>query len=481
MGTKTAVKKEGLPIIHCIITVALMIVIGLLPPVGPITSYGMQVIGVLVGVVYGMSMVDVYFPSLCAIIILALASGSFSTSVVSMLGSTTVWGMIMVCIVLYAMQAERVTDFFANWIINRKIIRGRPWLFSFAILVGDSLLSIISPEAAMLLFWEIIFAVCDAVKIDRNDPWSVSMIFGTCFASGVGIIYLPFMRNGLVVNNQFTAMSGGQIIDPLKYILGIVPLGICGIVIFILLCKFVFRINVTQLKNIDDSVVNRDALILNARQKTVIGIVVAMIVLLLLPSLLPDCTIKTVLNDLSLLGMSSIVVLLFCVIRIGGKPLIRIQEASSKGVIWPMVMMVALIAPMGSALTSEDAGIVTLISDVLNPLVSGKPAWIFVAIMVVVGVVLTNFAQNLIIMSLLTPIVIAMADTVNIDIYAITCLLAIATHYAVCLPSASPSAGMMFANPNFKASFAYKNGVITLLACVVFILTIGYLWVNLIF
>ena len=119
MGTKTAVKKEGLPIIHCIITVALMIVIGLLPPVGPITSYGMQVIGVLVGVVYGMSMVDVYFPSLCAIIILALASGSFSTSVVSMLGSTTVWGMIMVCIVLYAMQAERVTDFFANWIINR--------------------------------------------------------------------------------------------------------------------------------------------------------------------------------------------------------------------------------------------------------------------------------------------------------------------------------------------------------------------------
>ena len=33
------------------ITVALMIVIGLLPPVGPITSYGMQVIGVLVGVV----------------------------------------------------------------------------------------------------------------------------------------------------------------------------------------------------------------------------------------------------------------------------------------------------------------------------------------------------------------------------------------------------------------------------------------------
>ena len=179
--------------------------------------------------------------------------------------------------------------------------------------------------------------------------------------------------------------------------------------------------------------------------------------------------------------MASIVVLLLSIIRIGGQPIIHIQEASAKGVIWPMVMMVALIAPMGSALTSADAGIVTLISNVLNPLVSGRPAWIFVAIMVVVGVVLTNFAQNLIIMSLLIPIVVAMADTVNVNIYAVTCLLAIATHYAVCLPSASPSAGMMFANPNFKASFAYKNGVITLLVCAVFILTVGYVWVNLIF
>ncbi|MCD7749600.1 MAG: hypothetical protein LUH42_06085 [Oscillospiraceae bacterium] len=479
MAQKT--KKEGLPLIHCIITVALMIVIGMLPGVGPVTSYGMKVLGVLVGVVYGMSTVDVFFPSLCAIIKLGLASGSFSDSVVSMFGSTTVWGMIMVFIILYAMQAEHVTDFFANWIISRKVLRGRPWLFSFAVLLGDSLLSIISPEAAMLLFWEIIFAVCDTVKIDRKSPWSVAMIFGTCFASGIGIIYLPFMRNGLVVNNQFTAMTGGMVIDPLKYIVAMVPLGICGIIIFILLCKFVFRIDVSNLSDIDDSVVNKDALVLNIRQKIVIGIVVAMIVVLLVPSVLPACALKTMLNDLSLLGIASIVVLLFCLIRVDGKPIIRIQEAASKGVIWPMVMMVALIAPMGSALTSDDAGIVTLISNVLTPLVSGRPAWVFVAIMVLVSVILTNLAQNLIIMSLMIPIVVAMADTVNINIYAVVILLAIGTHYAVCLPSASPSAGMMFSNPNFKPTFAYSKGLITLLVCCVFLLTIGYLWTNLIF
>ena len=101
--------------------------------------------------------------------------------------------------------------------------------------------------------------------------------------------------------------------------------------------------------------------------------------------------------------------------------------------------------------------------------------------MLIVAVVLTNLAQNLIIMSLMIPIVVAMAGTVNVNVSAVTILLAIGTHYAVCLPSASPSAGMMFANPNFKPTFAYSKGLITLVVCCAFLLTVGYLWVNLIF
>jgi len=74
-----------------------------------------------------------------------------------------------------------------------------------------------------------------------------------------------------------------------------------------------------------------------------------------------------------------------------------------------------------------------------------------------------------------------MSSTVDINMYAITILLAIATHYACVLPSASPSAGMMFSNPYFKPTYAYKYGIITLAVCTIFILTAGYLWVNLVF
>ena len=101
MGTKPNEKKSSLPkFVHVLITVLLMVVIGLLPPLAPLTRYGMQVIGILVGVVYGMSMVDVFWPSLCAILALAITSGDRAAVLSKSVGSDVVWGLCLLCGVL---------------------------------------------------------------------------------------------------------------------------------------------------------------------------------------------------------------------------------------------------------------------------------------------------------------------------------------------------------------------------------------------
>lgn len=472
---------KDLPLIHCIITVALMILVGLIPPIAPITPYGMKIIGILVGIVYGMSTVDVLWTALCAIIAMGLAAGNIPQVVGSALGSPLVWGIIMVLIILYAMQTEKVTDFFANWIISRKVLQGRPWLFSFAILVGISILAMVSPIATMLLFWNIIYSACDHVGLDRGSPWGQCMIFGSCFAAGSGILYLPVIANGMVVANMYLGIMG-EPINAVKYVATMVPLVFLGIVIYILLCKFVLRIDVSALKNLDDSIVDKESLKVNARQKMVMISVVVMVAILLAGSVLPkEWAITGLIKNMDLFGLGVIVVLLFAMVKIDGRPIIRIQEAASKGIIWSMVVMTALIAPLGSALTSPDAGITTLINSFLAPALEGKPAWILVAVVCIFGAILTNLAQNLVIMSVILPIVVAMSSAMDINIAAVTILLAIATHYAFVLPSACPAAGMMFSNPYLKPTFAYKLGAICLVVCTVFVLTIGYLWTNLIF
>ena len=71
---------------------------------------------------------------------------------------------------------------------------------------------------------------------------------------------------------------------------------------------------------------------------------------------------------------------------------------------------------------------------------------------------------------MILPVVIAMSASMNINVPAVTILLALGTHYAFVLPSACPAAGMMFSNPNLKPSFAYKTGLICIVICTVFVL-----------
>ena len=254
-----APQSKSVKLVHCIITIALMVLVGLIPPIAPITPYGMKILGILVGIVYGMSTVDVLWTAICAILAMGIAAGNIAGVVANALGSTLVWGIIMVLVLLYVMQSEKVTDFFANWIISRKVLQGRPWLFSFAILLGISILAVVSPIASMLLFWDIIYSACDQVGIERNSSWAQCMIFGSCFAAGSGILYLPVLANGMVVSNMYLGMMG-EPINAAKYVASMIPLVIIGIILYILVCKFILRIDISALKNLDDSIVDKNAL-----------------------------------------------------------------------------------------------------------------------------------------------------------------------------------------------------------------------------
>ena len=84
------------------------------------------------------------------------------------------------------------------------------------------------------------------------------------------------------------------------------------------------------------------------------------------------------------------------------------------------------------------------------------------------------------VIGILMPIVGAMAGE-GVNLAAMTVLIALATHYAVMLPSASFVTGIMFSNENVTNGFLYKYGAVICVVCGMFAATVGYLWCNLIF
>ena len=79
-NTVQARNKNTAYYIHCIIFVLLTIGIGFLPPFGQITTMGMKVLGVFVGVIYGWIFIGFIWPSFFGMIVLGLTGYSNITA-----------------------------------------------------------------------------------------------------------------------------------------------------------------------------------------------------------------------------------------------------------------------------------------------------------------------------------------------------------------------------------------------------------------
>ncbi len=220
-------KKSGLWYLHFAITLLIMIAFNFVPTVGEITRYGMQSIGILVGVIYGFATVGTMWAALAGIVALGII-GVMGQVVASALGTPMIWGVIFIQIIMYALAKEGVTKFFANWIISRKVVKGRPWLFSFFILLGAFVVAIVSPFPALLIFWDIVYATCDNFHQPHNCRWSQFMILGVTFSAGLGVVSLPMLTsNGITVFANYQAIAG-ESLNAVKYVAALVPAGLGG-------------------------------------------------------------------------------------------------------------------------------------------------------------------------------------------------------------------------------------------------------------
>lgn len=414
-----------------------MICFSFIPTVGEITRYGMQAIGILVGVIYGFATVGTMWAALAGIVALGII-GVMGQVVASALGTPMIWGVILIQVIMYALAKEGVTKFFANWIISRKVVKGRPWLYSFFVLLGAFIVAIVSPFPALLIFWDIVYATCDNFKQPHNCRWSQFMILGVTFSAGLGVVSLPMLTsNGITVFANYQA--------------------------------------------IDVTIADQSALKLGRRQVIVMLAMLVLLLILFAPYLLPaEWGLTAFMSNLGLFGACAVIILALALIKVDGAPLLNIQEAASKNIQWGTVFMVALLMPLGNAISGADSGIMTTLTSVLSPVLQGKSVFIFSLIIIVIGVILTNVSQNLVVIGILMPIVGAMAGE-GVNLAAMTVLIALATHYAVLLPSASFVTGIMFSNENVTNGFLYKYGAVICVVCGVFAATVGYLWCNLIF
>ncbi len=466
--------------INIIIVLFLIFGFRYIPPFSTLTPTGMHVLGIFLGVVYGWSTVDLIWPGFFAIISMSFVEGFDLTSIIaSGFGSSTFW--IILFMLMFVMVFERAggTQFVATWFITRKFLHGKPVLFNFMFLFAAFLIGMLNGIAACLLFYTILYKICEQVGYKKHTKYPVFMIFGITFMAMFGSVSHSLLGSPLILANAFRAASGIDLtlIDFIK---------VCWLfsvflnLVYCLALKFIFRCDLEPLANVDiETVVNMDALKVTPQLKVMFFLVIVLVLGIAGGAMLPaEWTLTQILNQLGLLGISMILLGIMTYWKVEDHYLFDFRKYANT-IQWDCLFICAVVMPMSGMLTMEGTGINLFISSILGDALASLPPLAFVAAVLFLGMILTNFGNNVSICVLLMPVIINVCGTTGLDPAPIYMCMIFAVHLAMLTPGACPYAALVWGNTEWiSAKEIYKYVPMIMMLFYICIVLVGYNWAK---
>lgn len=448
---------------------------GYLPPIEPITPVGMKVLGIFIGMIFLWSFVSILWPSLLGIVALVICGYAPLRQVLHMSFGDTVPTLVLFAMVLFgAIQHAGVTRYISRWFLTRKIINGKPVVFSFVFIYSAYVLAALSANIlpVLLFMWAILYSVLDDVGYKKGDKYTAVMVIGTLFGAISGQAAKPFTGSALMIAGAFEKASGTNL-DYLQYMLFGFILSSVGIFLYALLIKFVFRPDMSRIKGISIERFQRDALPpMDARQKVMMAALFGYLIMVLLPSILPKSIAAIgLLAKIGPLGVVILFVVGLSLCKIQNKPIMEFKEIAGKYIIWDVYFLVCMAMAISSAMTSESTGITEFLQVSLDPILGGHSFVVFSVILVLFGVGITQFANNGVMGVLLMPVVKVFSEQSGGSFEAAATLIIFATHIAILTPAASPYAAILYGNKDWvsqKDVLAYGS-IICVLTMVLYI------------
>lgn len=480
-------KKNNLFYVHVAITLLFMFGFGYLPPLEPITVMGMKMLGVFIGLIYAWTTTSLLWPTFVGMLAIA-ASGIYTMADFAKIsfGHETVVFMILITAFAAALDEAGLTKFLSSWIISRKIVEGRPWVFSLMLLLGAFLGGmLVNALASVIFFWTILYSVCKEFGIKPYEKYPSLMILGIVFASmTAGLTVFPFRLTALIVLGAIQSVS--QIsISFAQYVVFTLPMSLLLVLVYFAIMKYVFRLDLSRMEKISINFIDPKDLILNKKQKLAIGLLITMIVLLigmdLLKLFLPTLPITQLLSQWGLIGIMLLVIVIALVIHVDGEPFMSYRTAV-RGVDWDMIYLFAIILPFSSILTSDVTGIKVFLIQNLSPIFVGKPFFLFAAIVLILGTLITNVANNAVLLVIFINICCPICESMGVSPIPLVMCMLYCFQLAYMTPAASAPAAFVFGNTGWiKPAMMYKYIALILVILFIVAFSVGLPLATLIF
>ena len=300
---------------------------------------------------------------------------------------------------------------------------------------------------SIVYFWPIALEFLKEFGVTRKDKLYPLMIISVYVGVTLGQPMFPFKGGALFITGVWLSTTGIEI-NYLSYFLLNFIMAMFMLAFFMVWIRFVVRPDVTPIKNINTEHFEKNPLPpMNLQQKIFFSCIFIYIFCLLAPSFLP-ATVPGMkaLTSLGTLGITAVMVIALLIIPINGKPCLPFKEVAAKHFSWDTLFLCAAAIYTATALTNNMTGVKEFLMLMLSPLLSDKPLFVFLLLILGFALITTNFANNGAMAVVLLPVILTFAEQYpGVGGMALFMNVIMMVHVAILTPAASPYAGMLHA------------------------------------
>lgn len=455
-----------------------------LPAFGKVTEYGMTVLGIFFGLIFGFATVGLISSSFLAMISLGLTQyGSVSVVIKDAIGNNIILFTIGVLILSATLEETGVTKKMVYMLAANKIIIGRPWMLTFIFFliayVASFFLNVIIPS---LLLWSLISELCSQAGYKVGDKWPAVMYFGIVYVATAASFVLPF-QIGVIANfGMLEVVSKGTIMyETIPYIFWAT---VCSILIsmsYWFFVRYIVKPDVEPLKKI--SLEKDDVFKFTSAQIYSIALFFSLIILLVGSSIIPgDTVLANIISKLETSGLTLGMIIIALCIRYKNNPVFNFSTLFSKGMAWDIILMLSTIFLMATILTDPSTGITQMVQELCSPIVEKMPSIAFLIVVTFIIALISNVTMNAAVSCTMIPVVYMLVGAEKFNLVLLVAMINFIGGMAFLLPCSSGSSALLYGRTEWiSRTEIHRYSVFAFIVTYVIIVLIGLPLGNILF
>ena len=469
-------------LLKILISLLIIAVFWVVPAPAPLTQIGMRVIGVFIGTVLLLSLVDTVWPAILAVALLGRTGvASLNAAIAGTLGSWIVYFVLMSFVMTYALNKSGFTDRLVAKFMSMKFVSKSPWVFTSSMatigLILACFMDQVPAAAFMLMFANKVYEELGYTKKDAYPHIANIMVI---YAVIIGGAMTPISHSLALLGMGIYEAAAGASMSLFTYLTFGVPTGLVLYVFLTAVMRLTCRkVDMSKFEHFDVQKVLKQQGKMQLRELITVIIFFGTVVMWMLPGvagMFTEAPWVAALNDYGITFWAILSVVLMAVISVNDEPIINLKEVMNSQINWAILIFIAIGVYLGSAMSNELTGINAWITSNITPLTSSVPPIVVVLIITTAGVLLTNFASNVSTITVMTGVGVslALASRGAINPAGIALCTTMAGSCAYLLPSSFACIAMLHGNDWSDSKKVYIFGIVMMVASSLAIGLVGY-------